>query len=90
VYSALRGQGYTPKTGFKFGADFRVYESVESVNDLGHSAYLVQVLQASDEATAQEIALEVRLAHGVRKRTIFAVTTGTDVVNWLAVSRLTP
>ncbi len=90
VYSSLRDHGYTPKTGFKFGADFRVYESVDSVDDLGHSAYLVQVLESPEEPTTRELALEVRLAHGVRKRTIFAVTDGTDVVNWLAVSRLTP
>lgn len=90
VYSALRDHGYTPKTGFKFGADYRVYEAVTSVDDLGHSEYLVQVLHESDDPTARELALEVRLAHGVRKRTIFAVTDGMDVVNWLAVSRLTP
>lgn len=90
VYSALRDHGYTPKTGFKFGADYRVYEAVTSVDDLGHSEYLVQVLHESDDPTARELALEVRLAHGVRKRTIFAVTNGTNVVNWLAVSRLTP
>lgn len=90
VYSELREHGYTPKTGLKFGADFRVYEEVGSVEDLGHSEYLVQVVPRGYEATAQELALEVRLAHGVRKRTIFAVTDGRDVVNWLAVSRLTP
>jgi len=36
VYTALRERGVVPKTGYKFGADFRTYADVESVENLGH------------------------------------------------------
>jgi len=89
VYRALRRTGVVPKTGFKFGADFRTYADVESVADLGHSELLVRVLAADAVRSPRELALDVRLAHGVRKRMVFALADG-DAVDWLSVSRLTP
>ncbi|MFO7927185.1 tRNA-intron lyase [Natronomonas sp.] len=89
VYRTLRKRGVVPKTGFKFGADFRTYETVEHVDDLGHSELLVRVLDADAERSPRDIALDVRLAHGVRKRMIFALV-GDDSVEWLSVGRLTP
>jgi tRNA-intron endonuclease len=91
TYRALRDAGLVPKTGFKFGADFRVYETVETVDDLGHAEYLVRVLPPGHEFSPRDLALDVRLAHGVRKRMIFARhTESEDTLDWLAASRLTP
>jgi tRNA-intron endonuclease len=91
VYRALRDSGMVPKTGFKFGADFRVYETVESLEELGHSELLVRTLPAGHEFAPRDLSLDVRLAHGVRKRMVFALdTTSADTIRWLAVSRLTP
>lgn len=91
VYRALRDRGMVPKTGYKFGADFRVYETVESVDDLGHSTLLVRVLPADHAFDPRDVALDVRLAHGVRKRMVFALDhPERDGITWLAVSRLTP
>ena len=89
VYRALREREVVPKTGFKFGADFRTYDTVEHVDELGHSELLVRVLPAGVERSPREIALDVRLAHGVRKRMIFALA-GADSVRWVSVGRLTP
>ena len=89
VYRALRERGVVPKTGFKFGADFRTYADVESVEELGHSELLVRVLPAGTELSPRDLALDVRLAHGVRKRMVFALVAGSDV-RWVSVSRLTP
>ncbi|MFQ3284259.1 MAG: tRNA-intron endonuclease [Natronomonas sp.] len=89
VYRTLREQGVVPKTGFKFGADFRTYDTVEHVDEIGHSELLVRVLPAGVERSPREIALDVRLAHGVRKRMIFALV-GSGSVRWLSVGRLTP
>ena len=89
VYRALREREVVPKTGFKFGADFRTYADVESVDDLGHSECLVRVLPLGHDFEPRDLALDVRLAHGVRKRMVFALTDG-ERVEWLAVSRLTP
>ena len=89
VYRALRERDVVPKTGFKFGADFRTYADVESVADLGHSECLVRVLPLGHDFEPRDLALDVRLAHGVRKRMVFALTDG-ERVEWLGVSRLTP
>ena len=90
VYRALRDRQVVPKTGYKFGADFRTYDTVESVDDLPHSERLVRVVEADHEFDPRELSLDVRLAGGVRKRMVFALTTAKGDVEWLTVSRLTP
>ncbi|WP_136689605.1 tRNA-intron lyase [Halorhabdus amylolytica] len=95
VYRTLRDRGVVPKTGYKFGADFRTYADVESVDSLGHSELLVRVLPADHAFTPRDLALDVRLAHGVRKRMVFALVTDADAsseprIEWLEVGRLTP
>ena len=88
VYESLRESGVVPKTGFKFGADFRTYADVESVDDLGHSEYLVRVVPADRVFSPRDLALDVRLAHGVRKEMRFALVDAG--IEWLSVTRLTP
>ena len=101
VYTTLRERGVVPKTGFKFGADFRTYADVESVDDLGHSELLVRVLPSDHVFAPRDLALDVRLAHGVRKTMVYAVVGGeglrpsgsrteSDEIEWVAVERLTP
>ena len=90
VYRALRSQQVVPKTGYKFGADFRTYNTVESVADLPHSECLVRVVGPDHEFDPRELSLDVRLAGGVRKRMVFALTGANGKVEWLTVSRLTP
>ena len=90
VYGALRERGVVPKTGFKFGADFRTYDEVESVDDLGHSEALVRVLPPDHRFAPRDLALVVRLAGGVRKETVFALVDGAGSIEWLSVGRLTP
>ncbi|WP_225332876.1 tRNA-intron lyase [Halomicrobium urmianum] len=89
VYADLRERGVVPKTGFKFGADFRTYADVESADDLGHSELLVRVLAVDHEFAPRDLALDVRLAHGVRKTMTFALV-GDDGIDWVSVERLTP
>ena len=88
VYSALREAGVVPKTGFKFGADFRTYAEVSSVEELGHSELLVRVLPGEHVFAPRDLALDVRLAHGVRKRMVFALAG--EGLSWLVAERLTP
>jgi tRNA-intron endonuclease len=91
AYAALRERGVVPKTGFKFGADFRTYAEFDSVDDLGHSELLVRAFPADRSVTPRDLALDVRLAHGVRKRMVFALVGGDgDGVAWRSASRLTP
>ncbi|TKX70541.1 tRNA-intron lyase [Halorubrum sp. SP9] len=103
VYRRLRAADAVPKTGFKFGADFRTYLDVETVEDLPHSEHLVRVVGPDHEFSPRELSLDVRLAGGVRKEMVFALTAeGNDHpgdggnaardadVEWLSVDRLTP
>ncbi|ESS08320.1 MAG: tRNA-intron endonuclease [uncultured archaeon A07HN63] len=90
VYRALRDRQVVPKTGYKFGADFRTYNTVESVEALPHSERLVRVVAADHTFDPRDLSLDVRLAGGVRKRMVFALTGANGEIDWLAVSRLTP
>ena len=106
VYKRLRAADAVPKTGFKFGADFRTYLDVETVEDLPHSEHLVRVVDADHRFSPRELSLDVRLAGGVRKEMVFALTAvGEDDgdslgnaddavrdadVEWLSIGRLTP
>ena len=51
VYAALRESGVVPKTGFKFGADFRTYADVESVTQFfaGETGVLADPLRREME-----------------------------------------
>ncbi|AHG00585.1 tRNA splicing endonuclease [Halostagnicola larsenii XH-48] len=89
VYETLRGRGVVPKTGYKFGADFRTYADVDSVDNLGHSELLIRVLSGDHVFEPRDLALDVRLAHGVRKTMVFALVDG-ESVEWWSLERLTP
>jgi len=105
VYKRLREADAVPKTGFKFGADFRTYLDVETVEDLPHSEHLVRVVEDDHRFSPRELSLDVRLAGGVRKEMVFALTAveggdGDETaegdaardadVEWLSIGRLTP
>jgi tRNA-intron endonuclease len=90
TYATLRDEGGVPKSGFKFGADFRVYESFSSVSELSHSDSLVRVVAPDHSFLPRDLSLDVRLAGGVRKRMVFALTDANGGVDWLSVARLTP
>ena len=90
VYRRLRAAGVVPKTGYKFGADFRTYADVESVDELGHSELLIRVLPAAHSFSPRDLSLDVRLAHGVRKRMVFALVDADGGVTWRSAARLTP
>ena len=89
VYAALRDLGVVPKSGFKFGADFRVYDSFTDVDSLGHSTDLVRVVGPDHTVYPRDLSLDVRLAGGVRKRMVFARTAANGRIGWLSVARLT-
>ena len=90
VYTALRERGVVPKTGYKFGADFRTYADVESVDELGHSELLIRVHPADYVFEPRDLALDVRLAHGVRKTMVFALVDEHGGIDWWSLERLTP
>ncbi|MFB6108216.1 MAG: tRNA-intron lyase [Haloplanus sp.] len=90
AYAALRAAGSVPKSGFKFGADFRTYDSFTSVGEMSHSERLIRVVSPAHTFLPRDLSLDVRLAGGVRKRMVFALTDVNEGIAWLSVARLTP
>lgn len=89
VFRRLRDSGLVPRSGLKFGTDFRVYETPPADGDPGHSEHLVEVVSATERVDARHVARAVRLATGVRKRHVMAIVENTSVT-WRAFDRLTP
>jgi tRNA-intron endonuclease len=90
AYAALRAAGSVPKSGFKFGADFRIYDDFTTVEEMDHSARLIRVVAPDHTFLPRDLSLDVRLAGGVRKRMVFALTDVNEGIDWLSVARLTP
>ena len=86
VYKEMRKMKLLPKTGFKFGSHFRVYEENP---EKSHAPYLVHVVDSSHESTWAEVSRAVRLAHSVKKEMIFAMVGG-DKTKYIRLRRITP
>jgi len=86
VYADLRERCACPRTGFKFGADFRVYETPDD----DHAGLLVSAVESDTSMSVVEVSRAVRLAHGVRKRMVFALVAGGEEVEYIAVERERP
>jgi tRNA-intron endonuclease len=89
VYTDLRDRGFVVKTGFKFGSHFRAYEQIEDVDRIPHSKYLVHALPKDFIVMLPEMSRAIRLAHGVRKRMIFA-HRGKNALEYLDIGRAKP
>ena len=89
VYTDLRERGFVVKTGFKFGSHFRAYEQVGDVDRIPHSKYLVHALPEGFVVMLPEMSRAIRLAHGVRKRMIFAYS-GKKGLEYLDIGRAKP
>ncbi|MFQ5800156.1 MAG: tRNA-intron lyase [Candidatus Hydrothermarchaeales archaeon] len=89
VYKDLRQRGYVVKTGFKFGAHFRVYERGEFTQD-AHSAFLVHVVPEDAVLSFPELSRAVRLSQSVKKRMIFAVVDHEGDITYYQIERIIP
>lgn len=86
AYGDLRKRGLIVKTGFKYGAHFRVYESDPEKH---HAKYLVHAVPEDYKAMWPEISRAVRLAHGVKKDILFCRVSEKDV-QYLRFRRVRP
>jgi len=85
AYAQLREHGYVPKSGYKFGSHFRMYDTEDSPE---HSSYLVHVLSIEHRLSPPELSRAVRLAHSVHKRMVFACTD--DGIRYIEIGRFRP
>jgi tRNA-intron endonuclease len=71
AFRDLRKRGMVVKTGFKYGAHFRVYDGSP---DADHAKYLVHSVPRDKEMMWPEISRTVRLSGGVKKEILFCRT----------------
>ncbi len=96
AYSDLRDRGYIVKSGFKFGAHFRVYP--EGVNPYTegpksqkqHTQWVVHAVPENYTLPFEEMSRAVRLAHNIRATMLWAVVDAEDGVTYYEVERVTP
>lgn len=96
VYSDLRERGYILKSGFKFGAHFRVYPRGVNPYTEGpktqreHTKWVVHAVPENHDFTYQEISRAVRLAQNIRATMLWAVVDSEEEVTYYKVDRVTP
>ncbi|MDR0309424.1 MAG: tRNA-intron lyase [Candidatus Methanoplasma sp.] len=71
AFRDLRKRGMVVKTGFKYGAHFRVYDGSP---DSDHAKYLVHAVPRDKTMMWPEISRTVRLSGGVKKEILFCRT----------------
>ncbi len=85
AYIDLRKLKLLPKTGYKFGSHFRVYDEMPKKT---HAPYLIHVVDENYEATWAEISRAIRLAHSVKKEMIFCKVN--KEIGYIRLKRVTP
>jgi tRNA-intron endonuclease len=96
VYSDLRERGYIIKSGFKFGAHFRVYprgvnpykEGPKSQKE--HTQWVVHAVPENHTISFAEMSRAVRLAQNIHSTMLWAVVDAEKGVTYYSVDRLTP
>jgi len=95
AYRDLRERGLILKTGFKFGAHFRVYS--RGVNpykeDKGrkeHTKYIVHAVRENEDMSFQEMSRAVRLANNIRAKMLWAVVDSEKDVTYYEVEHTAP
>ena len=86
VFKDLKKKGLLVKTGFKFGAHFRVYTKQP---DKTHAEYLVHVVDKDFTSSWADISRAIRLAHSVNKEIVFAKTDDKKI-DYIQLGRLRP
>ncbi len=76
VFRDLKKRGHVVKSGFKYGAHFRVYKDNP---DETHSNYLVNVVNRNSVLKPQILSSNVRTAHAVNKKLMLAVVEGENI-----------
>ncbi len=95
VYRDLRERGYLIKTGFKFGAHFRVYDrGVKLVRGPKaaheHTKFVLHAVPEESAFSLPEMSRAVRLAHNIRATFVWAVVDREGDCTYYEIKRLTP
>lgn len=95
AYSDLRERGLIVKTGFKFGAHFRVYSRgvnpyKEEKGRKEHTKFIVHAVRENEDMSFQEMSRGVRLANNIRADMMWAVVDSEKDVTYYRVEHRNP
>lgn len=90
VYRDLRNKGYLVFSGYKFGADFRVYEPTQESQkgQRVHSKYLVNVFPEERLFSCASLSGDVRLTRGVNKDLIYAIVNADNEIIYYKIEKI--
>lgn len=80
VFKDLRKKSYIPKTGLKFGADFRVYVRGEK-----HARYLLHITGEKYKISFKELLMKTRISHSTAKKLLIAIIDAQEDITYLEV-----
>jgi tRNA-intron endonuclease len=81
VYKDLRTKGYVPKTGLKYGCEFRLYEKGKE-----HAPWLVKIINEKEKIKAQELSAFNRVAHSTKKKVLLVFVDSEDSLLYIEQS----
>lgn len=95
VFRDLRDRGYLVKTGFKFGAHFRLYERGVKLKrgpkaPHEHTKAIVHAVSEESAFSLPEMSRAIRLAHNIRATMWWAVVDKEGDVTYYQMTRITP
>jgi tRNA-intron endonuclease len=96
AYDDLRERGFIVKSGFKFGAHFRVYpRGVNPYKDgpkekSEHTKWVVHAVPENHTLSFQDMSRAVRLAQNIRAKMLWAVVDSEAGVTYYEVSHTNP
>lgn len=95
VFRDLRERGYLVKTGYKFGAHFRLYERGVKLkrgpkSPHEHTKAIVHAVSEESAFSLPEMSRAVRLAHNIRATMWWAIVDREGDVTYYSLSRITP
>lgn len=88
IYKNLRDNFLVPKTGFKFGSHFRIYDNFNSNENLSHSEYLLHVINQNYEFKLPSLSRSIRLSNSVKKKMIFASIINNNKIIYITIERI--
>jgi len=91
VFKDLRKKGFIPKTGLKFGAEFRVYDKKikgvkEGAKPLAHASFLTLITSPKQKIKWQEFISKNRIAHSTAKKLLIAIVDSQQDITYYEVN----
>ncbi len=87
VYKDLRKKALIPKTGLKFGAEFRIYFSPKNPKDsLTHAEYLSLITTSKQKLNLKEFIAKNRVAHSTAKKLLIAIVDSQQDITYYEVN----